>query len=526
MTARLSTSFLVAVSGLICATGVSALAAAAAEPNEPKPGVSLTVYPKFGVVTEVRAVDIAADGSAELDDVAATIDPTSVRFESLTDPNAKVIEQNFQNDVVSATALLGKYLGKSVAVGTSQKVYDGTLLTGPMEGYRDYQGSMGQLVIKDASGQLVLLQAAEVKSVHFGEMPKGLRLRPTLLWRVETKKPGKQMARISYQVEDFAWHAEYSLVLDDADAKADLSAWVSVENKTGRAYPNAHLKLMAGDVRRESRQDIGGGQGIFSDTSTSSRMAERPLFEYHLYTLGRPVTMANQEIKQVELFDPVRGIAVAKRYLYQPLSEKAWGYFDEYDAGEVFGPDKIRSKVAVLVEFANSKANQLGIPLPAGKVSVYKRNADDGGLDLVGEDKIDHTPRDENLSLQVGSAFDIMGERTQIESLTDERDEMISETVEIIIRNHKDQDVTVRIKEPIRAWRRSQRNWTITKETQKHVKLDSRTVAWDVPVKARGETKLKYAVRYFPYKGLAAVSTQAAEDHDGGDLQSEIRNPQ
>jgi len=499
MTTRISNSLLVAVWALVFPVAAAALAA---EPNEPKAGVSLTVYPKFGVVTEVRAVDIAADGLAELDDVAATIDPTSVRFESLTDPNAKVIEQNFQNDVVSATALLGKYLGKSVSIGTSQKVYDGTLLTAPQEStyvYGDSQPSLGQLIIKDASGQLVLLQATEVKSVRFGEMPKDLRLRPTLLWRVETAKPGKQMARISYQVEDFAWHAEYSLVLNDSDTKADLSAWVSVENRTGRAYPNARLKLMAGDVQREDRQESSGGQGIFDATPKSGGMAERPLFEYHLYTLGRPVTVANQEIKQVELFDPARGMAVAKRYLYQPLSEKTGYYSDDYDTSEAYGADKIKTKVAVLVEFANSKANQLGIPLPAGKVSVYKRNADDGGLDLLGEDKIGHTPRDENLSLQVGSAFDLVGERTQAEAETDEHDNIVKETVEIVLRNHKDQDVTIRVKEPMRTWKRSRRNWTITKETHEHIKLDSRSVAWDVPVKARGEVKLTYTVEYKPW---------------------------
>jgi len=501
MTTRFSTSLLVAVSALIFPVAAGAMAA---EPNEPKPGVSLTVYPKFGVVTEVRPVDIAADGSAELDDVAATIDPTSVRFESLTDPSAKVVEQNFQNDVVSAKALLGKYLGKSVSIATSQKVYDGTLLTAPLDLSDEYGNevsptSFGQLIIKDASGQLVLLQAEEVKSIRFGEMPKGLRLRPTLLWCVETKKPGKQMARISYQVEDFAWHAEYSLVLNDSDTKADLSAWVSVENRTGKAYPGARLKLMAGDVQREERQESSQGQGIFDASPKSAGMAERPLFEYHLYTLGRPVTMANQEIKQVELFAPARGLAVTKRYLYQPLSEKAWNYSDEYDTSEAYGPDKIKTKVAVLVEFANSKANQLGIPLPAGKLSVYKRNSDDGGLDLLGQDKIGHTPRDENLSLQVGSAFDLTGERTQTEAETDLHDNLVKETVEIVLRNHKDQDVTIRVKEPMRTWRRSRRNWTITKETQEHIKLDSRSVAWDVPVKARGEIKLTYTVEYKPW---------------------------
>jgi hypothetical protein len=209
--------------------------------------------------------------------------------------------------------------------------------------------------------------------------------------------------------------------------------------------------------------------------------------------------MANREIKQVELFDPARGIAVTKRYLYQPLSDRAWDYSEDYDDAEVYGPDKIKTKVAVLVEFANSKANQLGMPLPAGKLSVYKRNSADGSLDLLGEDKIGHTPRDENLSLTVGSAFDLVGERTKTEAETDLRDNPVKETVEIVLRNHKDQDVTIRVKEPMRTWKRSRRNWTITKETHEHIKLDSRSVAWDVPVKARGEIKLTYTVEYKPW---------------------------
>ena len=499
MASRFSTSLLVAVLVLVHAGGASRTPAA--EPNQPRPGVSLTVYPEFGVVSEIRHVEIAADGSAELDDVAATIDPTSVRFESLTDPAAKVVEQNFQYDTVSALALIEAYVGKDVIVETPTRMYKGELIESRSVSWISYGNhslDVGQLIIKDSSG-LAIIRWKEVRSIRLAEMPKNLRMRPTLVWKVKTNNPGKQLARLAYQVEDLSWHAKYSLVLDEADTKGDMSAWVSVENRTGRAYKDARLKFMAGDVRREKKESGYGSSGGIFDSDDGPAMTERAMFEYHLYTLSRRVTMADREIKQVELFSPVRGVAVSKKYLYQPLSESAWGYMDGYGAKDAYGADKVSGKVSVLIQFKNSQANGLGIPLPAGKVSVYKSNTDDGGLEFLGENKIDHTPRDEELSLSVGKAFDIVGERTQTNAEYGEYNHgLLAETVEIVIRNQKDQDVNVRVREPIRRWKHRQKwgSWSIRKETHKHIKLDSHTIAWDLPVKARSQTKLIYTAGF------------------------------
>ncbi len=485
---------------LVLAHANGAFAAPAAEPNQPKPGVSLTVYPKFGVVTEIRQVEIAKDGSAELDDVAATMRPNTVCFESLTDPNAIVVEQCYhENDAAESLSMLTKYVGKQLTVTTDKGVHRGRLLVARvLQSYGGfYSGTIvGRLVIQAADGKVSIVQARQVQSIDFGEVIEGLRVRPTLLWRVQTTKRGKQMARVSYQVEDMSWKAEYSLVLDDASSKAALSAWIGFANHTGRAYSNARLTFVAGDFARISDHEREGGTGIFDDID--STMVKRPFFEYNLYTVPRPVTLANDETKQVEIFAPVRDLPVSEMYMYQPLPEEAWGFTDDSDTDEAYTVGNVTDKVTVSTAFSNSKANRLGMPLPAGKVSVYRRNADGGGLILVAENMIDHTPRGKATWLQIGVAGDIVGERKQTNANYEDIGTPVKETVKIILRNSKDKDVTVRVKEPIRAWKsfNDHAEWSITKETHKHQKLDSRTVVWDVPVKAHGHTKLTYTAAY------------------------------
>jgi hypothetical protein len=208
-----------------------------------------------------------------------------------------------------------------------------------------------------------------------------------------------------------------------------------------------------------------------------------------MYTLPRPSTVANNEVKQLELFEPARGVKVEKKYLYNPLGDWRWNWGGRYDS-QTYGTTNVSKKVAVFVEFENSKDNQLGIPLPAGKIRVYKQDPDDKAMEFIGEEQIDHTPKDERLSLQIGNAFDIVGERKQTDFKT--RTHWIQEKIEIRVRNHKKQDVVVRVKEPMYRWV----NWEITEKSHEFKKLDSRNVAFDVPVKADGETVVTYTVEY------------------------------
>lgn len=219
-------------------------------------------------------------------------------------------------------------------------------------------------------------------------------------------------------------------------------------------------------------------------------MQEKAFFEYHMYTLPRPSTVADRETKQLEMFQPARGLKVEKRYLYSPLRGFRWSGGGRY-TNQSYGVSSDK-KVNVFIEFKNEEENQLGIPLPAGKIRLYKQDPDDKALEFIGEEQIDHTPKDEELSLMIGNAFDIVGERKQTDFKVRSNQDWMQETVEIEIRNHKEEAVTVRCKEPLYRWR----NWRVVETSHDFEKLDSRTIAYDVEVPADGKVKVRYVVEY------------------------------
>jgi hypothetical protein len=256
-------------------------------------------------------------------------------------------------------------------------------------------------------------------------------------------------------------------VLGDEDKAGDLAGWVSVDNKSGKTYQNAKMKFIAGDVRRiqerASRREM--NDNVFGKAGGAAPMAEKAFFEYHMYTLPRPSTVADNEVKQLEMFTPARGVALQKKF--------------EHTGGK---------KVQVYVEFTNSAANKLGLPLPAGKVRVFKEDKDDAALEFVGEEQIDHTPKDEKLRLLVGSAFDIVVEERA--TISERRDRFSRDGVELKIRNHKKEDIQVLVKKGFG------RNWNLTQNSHPNLmkKVDANNVSWDLPVKADGETVLTYTV--------------------------------
>jgi hypothetical protein len=462
-----------------------------------KEGVSATVYNGgYAVVREVRNVEIGANGEAKFTDVAQQIDATTVHFKSLSDPKAKLLEQNYQYDLVSADKLLQKYIDKEIeVVCAADKKYAGTLMS--------FDGN--NIVLKGEGGLSMIQRADNVRDIRFKALPEGLLTRPTLVWQIATDKPGKQLAEVMYQTGGMGWHAEYVLVLDKDDATADLSGWVSVQNNSGKTYTDAKLKFIAGDVRRVQPTPMAsprtGADMAYAAKSAPAPMEEKAFFEYHMYTLPRPSTVADNEVKQLEMFPPVHEMKVEKKYCYQPLA--GWNY---YGGGRytdrAYGVTS-EKKVQVYIEFKNEEKNGLGIPLPAGKVRVYKGDPADKAMEFVGEEKIDHTPKDERLSLQIGNAFDIVGERIQRDFRLETGRNWMSETIEVKVRNHKKEDVTVRIKEPLYRWSTAK----VTEESVedatakkalavKHEMLDAHTAAWDVPVKADGETKVTFTVEY------------------------------
>lgn len=446
-------------------------------------GVAVTVYNGgFGVVREVRALTVPESGEVRFTDVAARIDPTTVHFRSLADPDAQLLEQNYQYDLVSADKLLQKYLDRSIDVVTEGRPYSGTLLS--------FSGE--QLVLREDDGPITMIQRGEnVRDIRFGELPEGLLTRPTLLWLVETAHPGEQTCEVTYQTGGMRWHAEYVLVLDADDRRADLSGWVSAENRSGKTYRDAKLKFIAGEVHRAPEPQPRAARGrVMMEMAAAPEMEEKAFFEYHMYTLPRPSTLGDNEVKQLEMFTPVRGMDVRKRYLYNPLADVRWSRGGR-QTDPAYGTTGVKD-VNVFIEFTNSEENQLGIPLPAGTVRLYKQDPDDEAVEFIGEDRIEHTPRNEELSLLVGKAFDVVGERTQTAFRIEQARHWVQERITIELRNHKDEPVTVRVKEPMYRWV----NWKITDTSHEYRKLDARTVAWDVEVPADGETTVTYTVEY------------------------------
>jgi hypothetical protein len=439
-----------------------------------EPGLSLTVYNNdLGVVKDVRKLTIGQPVSElKFTDVAKRIDPTSVHFKSLTDPaNTTVIEQNYEFDLVSADKLLDKYIDRKIGVVTEDgSRYAGVLLS--------YDGR--QLVIQ-GNDQLYMIQRPDnVRNIEFGKLPEGLLTRPTLVWQIQTAAPGEHLAQVTYQTHGMGWRADYNAIINDDDTKLDLNGWVTLTNQSGAKYPDAEIKLIAGDVRTIQEVQPVLRERMYQVKSDAAKSAggfeQKAFFEYHMYTLGRKTTVNENQIKQIELLTAA-DVPVTKRYIFEP-GGRYWH--------RRYG-DKNEYKVNVFVEFKNDKQSNLGMPLPKGKIRVYKRDGDD--LEFIGEDQIDHTPKDEDLKVYVGDAFDIVGEKVVKDQKQAQR--WRQQKIEIELRNHKDTPVTVRVREHL-----GHGTWTIDENSHPFNKVEHNIVEFDVPVDANSETTLKYTVDY------------------------------
>jgi hypothetical protein len=448
-----------AAAGLGCGAGELGAQEAA------RPGsIAISVYNQnFALVKDVRSLDLSR-GTQEvrIDDVAAFIDPTSVHFSALDHPgDVAVIEQNYKYDIADAERLLSRYLNQEVNVVLKEGgTREGRLLS--------YDG--GSLVLQQDEGA-VILNRAEVRDVLLGSVPGGLVVKPTLVWRIASDRAGAERAEVSYLTDNISWHAEYVAVVDEAETGLDMNGWVSLDNRSGATYENAKLKLVAGDVRRVPPPAIPVDGRMMREQAldvagSAAQFQERGFFEYHIYELERPATVADRETKQLALFP------AAKAQVVKVLT---------YDGA------RMPENVQVRLEFENSKENGLGMALPAGKVRVFKED-EDGALEFAGEDAIDHTPRDEKVRLYLGNAFDIVGERkrTEYDELGPRTRE---ESFEIEIRNHKDEAVVVTVVEHLYG------DWRITASSQPHEKKDSDTIEFRVPVPANGSAKVTYTVR-------------------------------
>ncbi len=458
-----------------------ALITSSAAAQADKPGQSLTVYNNnFAVVKDVRELNLDPHTPViQFHDVAKQIDPTSVHFKSLTDPTGtSVIEQNYEYDLVSADKMLDKYIDHNLSIHTE----DGSIFTGTLLSF-----DRNQLVIKQADGGLKMIQRADnVRNISFDAMPEGLLTRPTLVWTLATQRPGKHLAQVTYQTAGISWQADYNVVINADDTRIDLGGWVTLNNRSGATYNNAQVKLIAGDVRKIQPTPHPTKRDMVMEAATADAggggFEQKSFFEYHLYTLGRPTTVKDNQIKQIELLTAAE-VPVIKRYVFEP-GGRYWH--------RRYG-DQNLYKVNVYVELKNDEASNMGMPLPKGKVRVYKRDATDtggdGGLEFIGEDQIDHTPTDEQIRLYLGDAFDLVGEKTVKSQQQGRR--WREQVIEIKLRNHKEDNAVIRVREHM-----GYGNWTISEQTHKFNKVDAKTVEFDIPVPAGGETVLTYKVSY------------------------------
>jgi hypothetical protein len=447
--------------------------------------------PGYAMVRQERALNLANGRSTvKFTDVAALIDPTTVTFASLSEPRTRVLEQNFQFDLVSTDKLLLKYIDRPItverAVGNQAVTVSGTLLS-----------SVDGLVIKTNDGSIQSMQG--YSSVRFPELPGGLNTKPTLVWDILSPRAGDQRTRVTYQTGGITWWADYNLVFNEGkDANSgllDLSAWVSIINQSGATYPDAKLKLIAGDVHRAepAPMPMMRGKQILEMAAASADAAgfeQKSFFEFHLYTLGRPTTLPNNSTKQIELFDQAKQVPAKKVLVYYGLNMGPYEYpnpVTDRDLGV-----QSNKKVDVYLEFKNDKEYGLGVPLPAGRIRVSQLDAADTSLEFIGEDRIDHTPKDETVRVKLGSAFDVVGERHQTDFAVDTKARWLEEAFEIKVRNHKEQPVEVLVKENLYRWS----NWKMLSKTHDFTKEDARTIHFPVKIAKDGEAIVRYRVRY------------------------------
>jgi hypothetical protein len=463
---RLSAFTLAALLGMAPVAGAAPVKITAAEQRD----LMITVYNgNLGLVKDVREVRLDA-GLIETHfmDVAAQIDPTSVLLRSLTDPTGlKILEQNYEYDLLSSEKLMEKYVGRKVRLYQSNGTFqEATLLStrGP---------------VYDINGQIHM---GHFGSVVLPALPENLVSKPTLAWLLRNPRPAPQRVEASYLTAGISWKSDYVMLINAADSRADLTGWVTINNQSGATYRDAALKLVAGDINRAASRDDSRRAMEMAAKAASPAVADREFksegfFEYHLYTLDGRTTIKESQTKQLTLLSAA-DFPVEKRFIYYGAAS--------YHRTQ-YGVPISNQKVGVYLDIRNTKENRLGIPLPKGKVRVYKADTS-GSQQLIGEDWIDHTPKDERVRIKMGEAFDVVGERVQ-KDWKRIGSNLYEIEWEITLRNHKKEAVTVEVIEPMPG------DWEILRSTQPHEKLEAFTARWKMPVPKEGAATLGYRTR-------------------------------
>ena len=439
--------------------------------------LALTVYNSdIALVRDVRQLQLAR-GTASLRfmDIAATVNPATVHFRSLTEPSrVSVLEQNYEYDLLEPDKLLRKYVGRDVTlVRTRQE--DGSTV---QEEVTARLLSYNTAPVWRIGNEIVTGMHAD--HIRFPELPGNLYSRPTLIWSLENGGAARHRLEASYLATKLSWNADYVLTVARDDKSADVDGWVTLTNGSGTGFRNAKLQLVAGELNRV-RQMFGRMEAdmkVAQAAAPAERMAQESFSDYHLYTLDRKTTVNNNETKQVSMLEAT-GFPVKKRYI---VDGQSFYYRNAQHPGS-----PIKDVVQVYYQFKNEASAGLGMPMPAGVVRVFQSDSK-GGVQFVGEDRIDHTPKDEMLNLKIGNAFDVVSERKQVDF------EKIASNVyemeyEVVIRNHKATPISVEVNEPIGG------TWRMIRTSHAYTKTDAWAAQFNLPVPADGATTLKYRVR-------------------------------
>ncbi|HKW65609.1 MAG TPA: DUF4139 domain-containing protein [Candidatus Acidoferrum sp.] len=440
--------------------------------------LNVTVYnSNIALVRDVRNLTLPS-GTFRLKfmDIAATVNPATVHFRSLTDPDKLgVIEQNYEYDLLEPAKLLHKYVGKEV-----------TLVRSYMDNNTTKHEEIKAILLSDNNGPVWkigndIVTGAFAESYRFPEVPANLYDRPTLLMSLENSGPRKQQIEASYLANNLSWNADYVLTVARDEKNADLDGWVTVTNNSGTAFHNAHLQLVAGDLNRlpqavNGRLDM--AREMVASKAAAPQFQQEAFSEYHLYTLGRKTSVEDKETKQISLLQgsgiPVEKVFVVNGQYYYYRSQQAPGA-------------PLKDPVLVYYKFKNEEKNGLGIPLPAGNVRVYQKDSK-GGILFAGEDRIDHTPKDEQVSIHIGNAFDVVAEHKQTDFKHVDTHTWEFE-YEVTLRNHKDTPIVVQVNEPIGG------DWEMLSSTYKYMKTAAFAAQFSVPVAKDGTSVLKYRIR-------------------------------
>ena len=461
----------------------------ALDPQAFRTGGEGVAVPGYALVREERALALQPGRNrVRVSDVPALIDPTTVAFASLTDPKGtRVVEQSFEFDLTSTEKLLSRYLDREIAIeqvrGDRVESFTGALV-----------GTQGGLTLRQADGSVRIVEGHS--GIRLPSLPGGLIAKPTLVWDVDAAAGGTHQARFAYQTGGMTWWADYNLTYSEAQSagcRIDVAAWVTLVNQSGASYADARLKLIAGDVQRvqAQRPPQPAAMATRAMVEKADGFAEKAFFEYHLYTLGRTTSLPDNSTKQIELFPTAPGVRCERTLVYQGQA-MAWPLQGAPMAERHYGVQSNR-KVDAYLRFRNARADGLGVPLPAGRLRVSKLDTADQGLEFIGEDLIDHTARDETVQVRLGSAFDVVGERRQLDFRVDTTAKWMEEDIEVRVRNQKpDEAVDVVVMENLYRWSA----WTVLRASQAFTKEDARTVHFPVRIPPKGEAVVRYTARY------------------------------